>query len=114
VAGELDPPNPPMPISIDDFEALPDPDEGTNAERVLRFLADHDETAFTADELAEKAHVDENSIHAVLGRLREDGLVEHRRPYWALGDDDIDEPEDAGNRIAERRRGERGPPDRED
>lgn len=100
-----------MPISIDDFEALPDPDEGTNAERVLRFLAEHDDHAFTADEIAEKSHVDPNSIHAVLGRLREDGLVEHRRPYWALDDETIQGPEDVGNRIAERRRGERGPPD---
>lgn len=78
----------------------------------MRFLGTHPETAFKAAEIAEKARVDENSIHPVLGRLADEGLLEHRRPYWALADDDIDGPEAARARVAEIRGRGRGPEDR--
>lgn len=74
-----------MPISIDEFESR-DPDEATNAERVLRFLARNGDQAYKAVEIAEATGVVENSIHAVLHRLAERGLVRHREPYWAIGD----------------------------
>jgi predicted AAA+ superfamily ATPase len=75
-----------MPISIDEFESR-DPDaRRTNAERVLRFLADNRDKAYKAVEIANAADVDENSIHPVLNRLEERGLVRHREPYWAVGD----------------------------
>lgn len=82
-----------MPISIDEFESH-EPEEGmTNAERVLRFLARNDDRAYKAVEIAEATGVDENSIHPVLNRLKERGLVRHREPYWAVGD--LDDVQDA-------------------
>lgn len=77
-----------MPISIDEFERH-DPDEGpTNAERVVRFLARNADQAYRAAEIADATGVNENSIHPVLNRLHDRGLVRHRAPYWAVGDDE--------------------------
>ena len=76
-----------MPITIDEFEEF-DPVGGgpTNAERVVRFLLEHRNKAFKANEIAEQTGVNENSIQPVLGRLRDRGLVRHKEPYWAIGD----------------------------
>lgn len=75
-----------MPISIDEFETH-DPDDGrTNPELVVDFLARNRDKAYKAVEIAEATDVDENSIHPVLNRLEERGLVRHREPYWAIGE----------------------------
>lgn len=75
-----------MPISIDEFESHDPENRQTNAERVLRFLARNRDKAYRAIEIAEETEVNENSIHPVLNRLEERGLVRHREPYWAIGD----------------------------
>ncbi|PSQ15104.1 TrmB family transcriptional regulator [Halobacteriales archaeon QS_8_69_26] len=75
-----------MPISIDEFESHDPDDRETNAERVVRFLARNRDKAYKAVEIAEGAGVGENSIHPVLNRLEDHGLVRHREPYWAIGD----------------------------
>lgn len=75
-----------MPISIDEFEADDVGSEPTNAERVLGFLARNRDKAYRAVEIADATGVDGNSIHPVLNRLEERGLVRHRQPYWAIGD----------------------------
>jgi hypothetical protein len=75
-----------MPISIDEFESHDPGGQRTNAERVLRFLARNRDKAYRAVEIAEATGVNENSIHPVLNRLEERGLVRHREPYWAIGD----------------------------
>jgi len=75
-----------MAIDIEEFEAADPPDEQTNAERVGQFLLRHADKAFKAREIAERTGVDENSIHPVLRRLHDRGLVRHKRPYWAVGD----------------------------
>lgn len=72
-----------MPISIDDFEGADD--EPTNAERVVRFLLANRDKAYRATEIADETEVNENSIHPVLKRLRERGLVRHKPPFWAIG-----------------------------
>lgn len=77
-----------MPISIEEFESRDRDDGPTNAERVLRFLARNEDKAFRAVEIAEATGVVENSVHPVLHRLEERGLVRHREPYWAVGDPD--------------------------
>ncbi len=77
-----------MPISIDEFESHDPSEEGTNAERVVEFLLRNRDKAYKALEIAEAAGIDENSIHPVLHRLEERGLVRHKEPYWALGDPD--------------------------
>lgn len=74
-----------MPINIDEFESH-DPDDETNAERVVRFLARNRDKAYKATEIADATAVDENSIHPVLTRLEDRRLVRHREPYWAIGD----------------------------
>jgi Mn-dependent DtxR family transcriptional regulator len=75
-----------VPISIDEFESRDPEKRETNAERVVRFLARNRDKAYRAIEIAEATDVDENSIHPVLHRLEERGLVRHREPYWAIGD----------------------------
>jgi len=75
-----------VPISIDEFETHDPETRETNAERVVRFLAESRDKAYKATEIAEATDVDENSIHPVLNRLEERGLVRHREPYWAIGD----------------------------
>ncbi|MEF8813967.1 MAG: helix-turn-helix domain-containing protein [Halovenus sp.] len=82
-----------MPISIDEFESHDPEKRETNAERVVRFLAENRNKAYKAIEIAEATGVDENSIHPVLNRLEERGLVRHREPYWAIGD--VEEVQDA-------------------
>ena len=76
-----------MPISIDEFETH-DPDDRTNAEQVIDFLARNRDKAYKPVEIAEATGVVKNSIHPVLNRLEDRGLVRHKEPYWALGDSD--------------------------
>jgi len=75
-----------VPISIDEFESHDPENWETNAERVVRFLAHNRDKAYKAIEIAEATDVNENSIHPVLNRLEDSGLVRHREPYWAVGD----------------------------
>jgi len=77
-----------VPISIDEFESRDAERRETNAERVVRFLARNRDRAYKAVEIAAATGVSENSIHPVLNRLEERGLVRHREPYWAVGDFD--------------------------
>lgn len=75
-----------MPISIDEFESRDSGTGRTNAERVIAFLARNEDKAYKAAEIADGTGVDGNSIHPVLHRLKERDLVQHKEPYWALGD----------------------------
>ncbi|WP_066414913.1 helix-turn-helix domain-containing protein [Halorubrum aethiopicum] len=75
-----------MPIGIDEFDSR-DPDQReTNGERVVTFLVRNRDKAYKAAEIAEATGINENSIHPVLKRLADRGLVRHRKPYWAIGD----------------------------
>lgn len=85
-----------VPIDIDRFEESETgelhPNEPTNAEEILGFLASHAEKAFTPKEIHERTDVARGSVGVVLSRLEERGLVRHRGSYWAIADDeDIDE-----------------------
>lgn len=82
-----------MPISIDEFESRDSERHVTNAERVVRFLAENRDKAYKAVEIAEATGVGENSIHPVLNRLEERELLRHKEPYWAIGD--VEEVQDA-------------------
>lgn len=72
-----------MPIERSEFE---EHEPRTNAELVLSFLAVNRDRAYRAAEILEEVDIDPNSIHPVLNRLREQGLVEHKPPYWTAGD----------------------------
>jgi len=81
-----------MPINIDQFADDPpevlDVQEGTQPYRILRFLAEHDDYAFTQSEIHEETGIKRGSVGAVLSRLEERGLVRNRGRYWAIGEDD--------------------------
>jgi hypothetical protein len=77
-------------IDIDEFEEKSEAELAgeTNAERVLRFLAQNDDRAFKPATIADQTGVNENSIGNVLARLEDRSLVRHKGPYWAITDDD--------------------------
>ena len=78
----------PVPIDRDQFEMLPeaalDVKKGTNARRVLAFLARIDDSAFTRGEICDGVEIPDGSIGPVLSRLAADGLVAHKGQYWTL------------------------------
>ncbi|WP_096393428.1 helix-turn-helix domain-containing protein [Halorubrum trapanicum] len=81
-----------MPIGIDAFddepEAALDVAPGTQPYRVLSFLAEYDDQAFTQTEIHEETGIKRGSVGAVLSRLDDRGLVRHRGRYWAIAEDE--------------------------
>lgn len=81
-----------MPINIDQFDDQPDDalgiEEGSQPQRILTFLAEHDEQAFTQTEIHEETEIPRGSVGVVLSRLEDRGLVRHRGRYWAIAEDD--------------------------
>jgi len=77
-------------IDIDEFEnADTDGFEDRNdTERIVLFLDDHDDRAWKAATIAERLRLDTDAVSAILSRLKERGLVRHKRPYWAITDDE--------------------------
>ncbi|TKX72623.1 MarR family transcriptional regulator [Halorubrum sp. GN11_10-6_MGM] len=57
-------------------------------QRVLGFLAAHDDRAFEAREIASRIDLEDGTVSTALSRLKERGLVEHKATYWAVSDDD--------------------------
>lgn len=62
--------------------------EESNAYEVVQFLAEHPTQGFTPKEISEGTDVPRNSVGVTLSRLEDRGLVRHKQPYWAIGDDD--------------------------
>jgi DNA-binding IclR family transcriptional regulator len=81
-----------MPISIDAFDDQPtdvlDLQSGTQPARILEFLAENPDHAFTQTEIHEATGIARGSVGAVLSRLEDRGLVRHRGRYWAIAEDD--------------------------
>ena len=82
-----------MPVNFQEYD--PDDDrgglrltEGSNAYTVLRFLAQSPEQGFTPKEISGETGVPRGSVGTTLSRLQTRGLVRHKEPYWAIGDDD--------------------------
>lgn len=79
-----------MPIDIDSFESASEERLGgglSQPEQVLSFLASNADKAYRPVEIADATDIAENSINAVLTRLRKRELVRHRGNYWAITDD---------------------------
>jgi hypothetical protein len=76
-----------MPISIDEFEAVAPEDERSTAELIVRFLIENSEQAFTRSEIAEAVDRAPTTVGTNLSRLKDRGLVRHRKQYWAITDD---------------------------
>jgi hypothetical protein len=66
----------------DDFE------ERTATERIVLFLDEHDDRAWKAATIAERLGLETDAVSAILSRLKDRGLVRHKRPYWAITDDE--------------------------
>jgi DNA-binding IclR family transcriptional regulator len=78
-----------MPISADQFEEIDDesgPTQGTNADKILSYLAANPEKAFTQSEIVDATDVTAGSVGPTLVRLRERGRVDHRGTYWRVSD----------------------------
>ena len=76
-------------IDIDEFENA-DADEfeeRNDTERIIVFLDKNDDRAWKAATIAEQLGLDTDAVSAILSRLKERGLVRHKRPYWAITDD---------------------------
>ena len=92
-----------MPISADRFEEI-DPDEEqpkpeTNAARILEFLEEHPNEAFTQTEIAEATEITRGSVGPTLVRLRERGRGRNR------GDTDANRRVLGGDRERDTHRG---------
>ncbi len=77
-------------IDIDEFENA-DADEfeeRNDTERIVLFLDKNDDRAWKAATIAEQLGLDTDAVSAILSRLKERGLVRHKRPYWAITDDE--------------------------
>jgi DNA-binding IclR family transcriptional regulator len=80
-----------MPVEYDKYDpdgGRMDLSEGTNAYKILSFLAEHPETGFTPKEIHEKTGVKRGSVGTTLSRLEDRGLVRHKGDVWAIGADD--------------------------
>jgi DNA-binding MarR family transcriptional regulator len=75
-------------IDIDEFEDADadEFDERTDTERIVLFLDEHDDRAWKAATIAERLGLDTDAVSAILSRLKQRGLVRHKRPYWAITD----------------------------
>lgn len=76
-----------MPIGIDRFEDDDALDESTTSERIVRFLLENADRAYTRGEIATEIDSKPETVGTNLSRLKDHGLVRHREPYWALTDD---------------------------
>jgi Mn-dependent DtxR family transcriptional regulator len=63
-------------------------EEQNDTERIVVFRADHIDRGWKAATIAERLGLDADSVSAILSRLKQRGLVRHKRPYWAITDDD--------------------------
>jgi predicted transcriptional regulator len=79
-----------MPIDLKEFEESDEEEltRETNADRVLRFLSENPDKAFTQSEIRKSTGVKRGSISVVLSRLEKRGLVRHKGNYWAICDED--------------------------
>jgi len=77
-------------IDIEEFENTDadDFEERTDTERIVVFLDEHDDRAWKAASIAERLGLETDAVSAILSRLKERELVRHKRPYWAITDDE--------------------------
>ena len=77
-------------IDIDEFENADDDEFETrnDTERIVLFLDEHDDRAWKAATIAERLDLETDAVSAILSRLKQRDLVRHKRPYWAITDDE--------------------------
>ena len=76
-------------IDIDEFENADanEFEERNDTERIVLFLDKNDDRAWRAATISERLGLETDAVSAILSRLKERGLVRHKRPYWAITDD---------------------------
>lgn len=92
-----------MPIEIDEFDAAPPgqlQDEARPVrEKVLGFLAENPEQAYSRTELQATLNLDTITLLHELSLLEGEGLLRHKAHYWAIEEGvDPDGIEQAGHR----------------
>ena len=77
-------------IDIEEFEDAEVDEfvERNDTERIVLFLDNHDDRAWKAATIAERLGLETDAVSAILSRLKERGLVRHKRPYWAITADE--------------------------
>jgi len=77
-------------IDIEEFEnaEADEFEERNDTERIVLFLDEHDDRAWKAATIAERLGLETDAVSAILSRLKERRLVRHKRPYWAITDDE--------------------------
>ncbi|RKD87982.1 MarR family transcriptional regulator [Halopiger aswanensis] len=77
-------------IDIEEFENADDDEfeDRNDTERIVRFLDDNDDRAWKAATIADQLELDTDAVSAILSRLKERDLVRHKRPYWAITDNE--------------------------
>ena len=77
-------------IDIDEFENADDDEfeERNDTERIVRFLDENDDQAWKAATIADHLELDTDAVSVILSRLKERDLVRHKRPYWAITDNE--------------------------
>jgi len=76
-----------MPMEIDEFEEAGGGKELTTGEAIVKFLLENDEKAWKRGEIAEALGRDPNTVATNLSRLKNRGLVRHRKNHWAITND---------------------------
>jgi DNA-binding transcriptional MocR family regulator len=78
-----------MPITREEFNTTESASsEVSTAEAIIMYLSDHDELAFTRQEIADAIDRGANTVSTNLSRLKDRGFVEHRGKHWALTEDE--------------------------
>lgn len=72
-----------MPIDIEEFEEGEEA-ERTTSELIIEFLLENRDAAFTRGEIANAIDRNPNTVGSNLSRLKDRGLVRHRKQHWAL------------------------------
>jgi len=76
-----------MPMEIDEFEEETNGEELTTGEAIVEFLLENDGKAWKRSEIAEAIDRDPNTVATNLSRLKDRGLVRHRKNHWAITND---------------------------
>lgn len=77
-----------MPITKDNFDRISDEgaDLDSKADRILDFLIQNEDKAYTKSEIVAETSVTQENVEPALERLKERGSVEHKSDYWRVSD----------------------------
>ncbi|AEN05957.1 hypothetical protein [Halolamina sp.] len=77
-------------IDIEEFESAGggEFEQRNDTERIVLFLDRNNDRAWKAATIAEDLSLDTDTVSSILSRLKERNLVRHKRPYWAITDDE--------------------------